>query len=227
MKQAGQIDCVVCPVLAKKLIEEVKEKIFAEKMAIIRQKAAAQRKAEQESMALAKAQEEQAVAKQKAEASAKIEAEEDEAAERAPEETFLREPNGKEESGTIVSKKSIDSPRSPSSVAAAFVCGDTTHIMPPSPETTPAITPMPADEALVLLPEEEEPDVTLADDVEGIELSLSQHIRKMETLGETAARMAILPPRPVDCDLLEPMEDEDQGESYVESDEVLQKYRIR
>jgi hypothetical protein len=63
--------------------------------------------------------------------------------------------------------------------------------------------------------------------MEGIELSLSQHIRNMKSLGEAAARMAMLPPRPVDCDLLGPTESEDEDENNFESDEVLQEYSTR
>jgi hypothetical protein len=141
-----------------------------------------------------------------------------------------------EELDTIAVKTPIHASGSPTSSAVAhFVCSPK-HINP-SPETVPitrGFEPLLSEDPEEIeeaLPEEEVPKTTLPEGEteegieqdlnehkhtlleeeteEGIEQDLNEHQRTMGTLAEKAAHMAMLPPRPVTSDLLDPTEKEE------------------
>ena len=123
------------------------------------------------------------------------------------------------------------SPRSPSLAGAFFCVGDEAATQTISTEEEPTLS-------LV-----DEPALSLVVEEEGIEQELGEHCRKMESLGETAARFAMLPPKPVESDLLDPTEKEELDYKRAKSvpmaptekedanefftDEVMQEYSVR
>lgn len=123
----------------------------------------------------------------------------------------------------VVSDKPLGLPPLSPSLAGAFLCG--------------------GDEAATQMISAEEPILSLTGEEEGIEQELGEHCRKMESLGETAARFVMLPPKPVESDLLDPTEKEELDYKRAKSiplaptenneaqdffaDEVMQEYSVR
>ena len=93
------------------------------------------------------------------------------------------------------------------STPTAFMRSETVQMITPLPETAPIN--MSFEESVHSLTKDamflNEP----ADELEGIEYECCEHKRKMESLIETAVRCAMLPPRPVESDLLHPAEKEE------------------
>lgn len=180
----------------------------------------------------------------------------------APEEAApLRvETDFEKELDTIAVKTPIE-PSTPTSRAVGhFMCSP--NHMSPSPATVPITTAgdkpllsedLEDDEETAPLEEEAIKTMLLEEEAEeGIEQDLNEHKRTMGTMAETAAHMAMLPPRPVMSDLLHPTEKEELDNKRrksltpsgfveatgfsdapeadldaVETDETLQEYGVR
>jgi hypothetical protein len=162
---------------------------------------------------------------------------------------------------TIAAMTPIEAPITPTSRAVGhFMCSP--NHMSPSPATVPITSAgdkpllsedLEDDEETASLEEQVIKTTLLEEEAEeGIEQDLDEHKRTMGTIAETAAHMAMLPPRPVMSDLLHPTEKEELDNERrksltpsgfveatgfsdapeadldeVETDETLQEYGVR